>query len=192
MDRFQRKHHDPHAHVIHAPHSRLMSHVPLKFVWNKVSGHGRKSPNAGLNLVSFIDFLMVTVIFLLMSFSASGELLAQSNTITLPTAEHTVALESAPVIAIDARVVTLDHRQVADTPTLAQTAQIDRIEPLISGLEQHLANWRVLHPNDESPRMVILQADHAIDFRVVKKVMFSCGQAGYANVSFAVNSTHAN
>ena len=31
---------------------------------------------------------------------------------------------SAPVIAIDARVVTLDHRQVADTPTLAQTAQI--------------------------------------------------------------------
>jgi hypothetical protein len=61
-DRFSRKHHNPHAHVIHKPHSRLMSKVPLKYVWNKVSGHGRKSPNAGLNLVSFIDFLMVTVI----------------------------------------------------------------------------------------------------------------------------------
>jgi biopolymer transport protein ExbD len=183
--------HEPHGRI-HKPEKVLLHGIPLRFVKNKVVGGGKKSVDQNLPLIPFIDLLISLVVFLLMSFSASGELLAQSNTITLPTAEHTVALESAPVIAIDARVVTLDHRQVADTPTLAQTAQIDRIEPLISGLEQHLANWRVLHPNDESPRMVILQADHAIDFRVVKKVMFSCGQAGYANVSFAVNSTHAN
>ena len=72
MDRFNPKHHkNPHAHVIHQPGRRLMKGVPLRFVWNKVSGHGARSPNAGLNLVSFIDFLVVTVIFLLMSFSAS-------------------------------------------------------------------------------------------------------------------------
>ena len=34
---------------------------------------------------------------------------------------------------------------------------------------------------------VILQADKSIDFRVIKKVMFSCAQAGYSNISFAVN-----
>jgi biopolymer transport protein ExbD len=34
-----------------------------------------------------------------------------------------------------------------------------------------------------------LQADVSIDFRVVKKIMFSAAQAGYANVSFAVNRT---
>jgi biopolymer transport protein ExbD len=34
---------------------------------------------------------------------------------------------------------------------------------------------------------VILQADVSIDFRVIKKLMFSASQAGYANVSFAVN-----
>lgn len=72
-DRFQRKHHNPHAHVIHKPGKRLMTHIPLRFVWNKVSGHGRKGVGAALNLVSFIDFLVVTTIFLLMSFSASGE-----------------------------------------------------------------------------------------------------------------------
>ena len=37
------------------------------------------------------------------------------------------------------------------------------------------------------PGMVILQADQKIDYRVIKKVMFSAAQAGYANVSFAVN-----
>jgi biopolymer transport protein ExbD len=34
---------------------------------------------------------------------------------------------------------------------------------------------------------VILQADVSIDYRVIKKLMFSTAQAGYANVSFAVN-----
>jgi biopolymer transport protein ExbD len=39
--------------------------------------------------------------------------------------------------------------------------------------------------------MVILQADRGVDFRVIKKVMFSAAQAGYTNVSFAVNHTGA-
>ena len=34
---------------------------------------------------------------------------------------------------------------------------------------------------------VILQADTSIDFRVIKKVMISSAQAGYSNISFAVN-----
>ena len=41
MDRFTgNKHHNPHAHVIHQPGRRLMHSVKLKYVWNKVTGHG--------------------------------------------------------------------------------------------------------------------------------------------------------
>jgi hypothetical protein len=32
-----------------------------------------------------------------------------------------------------------------------------------------------------------MQADVSIDYRVIKKLMFSAAQAGYANISFAVN-----
>ena len=38
----------------------------------------------------------------------------------------------------------------------------------------------------------MLQADVSIDFRVIKKIMFSASQAGYANVSFAVNRITKN
>jgi biopolymer transport protein ExbD len=31
-----------------------------------------------------------------------------------------------------------------------------------------------------------VQADRNVDFKVVKKVMYSCGVAGYHNVNFAV------
>src|SRR6476659_2984125 len=104
MDRFQRKPHDQPAHVIHAPHQRLISKVRLRFVWNKVSGHGPKSPNAALNLVSFIDFLMVTVIFLLMSFSASGEMSVDKN-VRLPKAENVEDIIDAPMVAVNGNQV---------------------------------------------------------------------------------------
>jgi len=34
--------------------------------------------------------------------------------------------------------------------------------------------------------MVIVQADKGVDFKVIKKVMYSCAMAGYQNVNFAV------
>ena len=68
------KHKDPHAHTIHQPGARLLRGVKLHFVYKKVAGHGARSVNESLNLIPFIDFLLVTVIFLLMSFSASGEI----------------------------------------------------------------------------------------------------------------------
>jgi hypothetical protein len=101
MDRFTgNKHHNPHAHVIHQPGRRLMHGVKLKYVWNKVTGHGGKGVNAGLNLVSFIDFLVVTVIFLLMSFSASGEISVDKN-VRLPKAENVEDIIDAPMIAVN-------------------------------------------------------------------------------------------
>ena len=61
------------------------------------------------------------------------------------------------------------------------------MEQLIQDLETLKRNWSILHPTDPFAGTVILQADGSIDFRVIKKVMFSCAQAGYANISFAVN-----
>ena len=175
--------------AIHRPEKELLTNIPLRFVRERVAGHGRKSVNHEIPLIPFIDFLIVLVIFLLMSFSASGELIAQQPTITMPDAENTEQIEISPVIAVDERVITLDGARVADTQTQGQTAQVDRIEPLIQGLESEKAKWTTIHPSEPFPGQVIVQADRNIDFRVVKKVMFSAALAGYGNVSFAVNQT---
>ena len=165
----------------------LLHHIPLKFVHNRVAGGGRKAVDVSIALIPFIDFLIVLVVFLLMSFAATGELVAQQPTITMPQATNAVDLEIAPIISIDSRVVALDGRRMADTQTLAGNAQLDRIDQLVQDLETLKRNWNILHPSEPFPGTVILQADQAIDFRVIKKVMFSAAQAGYTNVSFAVN-----
>jgi biopolymer transport protein ExbD len=174
---------------IKRPEKELLHHVPLKFVRNKVTGGGRKSVDTAIPLIPFIDFLITLVVFLLSSFSASGELLSQRPNLVMPGASNAVDLELAPIVAIDSRVVTLDGRRMADTPTLASQAGLERIEQLVNDLETMHRNWSILHPRDPFPGTVIIQADRDIDFRVVKKVMFSAAQAGYSNISFAVNQT---
>lgn len=173
--------------AVKKPERVLLHHIPLKFVRSRVSGGGRRSVDASIVLVPFIDFLIVLVVFLLTSFSATGELLAQQPSIKMPDAKNTVDLEIAPVIAIDSQVVTLEGMRMADTPSLAQAPQVTRIEQLVQNLETLKRNWSILHPAEPFPGTVIMQADRGIDFRVVKKVMFSAAQAGYQNVSFAVD-----
>jgi biopolymer transport protein ExbD len=173
--------------AIAKPGKVLLHKIPLHFVHEKVAGGGKKGVDQSIPLVPFIDFLITLVVFLLMSFSASGELVAQQPSITMPTADHTSPLEVAPIISIDDRAVTLDGTRVADAATLAANADVSRIEQLIQNLNTLKQNWQVLHPGDEFPGMVIIQADVNVDFRVIKKVMFSIAQAGFPNISFAVN-----
>lgn len=169
------------------PGKVLLRDVPLTFVAKKVTGHGGKAVDVAIPLVPFIDFLITLVVFLLMSFSASGELLAQKANLTMPKAEHVVDIEMSPVISVDSTVVTLDGRRMADTATLASDPRVERIEQLIQDLETLKRNWSILHPQEPFPGQVIMQADVNTDYRVIKKLMFSAAQAGYANVSFAVN-----
>lgn len=171
------------------PGKVLLRGVPLKFVAKKVGGGHSKAINTEIPLIPFIDFLIVLVVFLLITFSATGELLAQKPSITMPKAQNVVDIEIQPVIAIDATVVTLDGRRMADTATLAADPKVERMENLIQDLETLRRNWSILHPQEPFSGVVILQADVAIDFRVIKKVMFSAAQAGYPNVAFAVNRT---
>jgi biopolymer transport protein ExbD len=172
---------------IKKPSKVLLRNVPLKFVAKKVTGGGHKPLDSSIPLVPFIDFLITLVVFLLTSFSASGELLAQQPNLRMPDATNTIELEIAPIIAINPQVMTLDGRRMADTASLAQNPAMERIEQLVQDLETLKRNWAILHPNQPFPGTVIIQADQGIDFRVIKKAMFSAAQAGYANISFAVN-----
>ena len=95
------------------------------------------------------------------------------------------------MIAIDPVVITLDGRRMADTATLAADPKVERMENMIQDLETLRRNWAILHPQEPFGGVVILQADVSIDFRVIKKVMFSAAQAGYPNVAFAVNRNTA-
>src|SRR6185436_20251233 len=98
---------------IHAPHDHLYESVTLEAAKAKLTHAGRKSLNEALNLVAYIDMMTMLVIFLLMSFSATGEILFVQKNIVLPEAQNWTDLERAPVIGVSKEVVTLNGAQVA-------------------------------------------------------------------------------
>jgi biopolymer transport protein ExbD len=175
--------------AVQRPSRVLLRNIPLTFVSNRVGGGSAKPVDSTLPLVPIIDLMICMVVFLLMSFSSSGELVAQKASIQMPKAGHVDELEPAPTIAVDPTTVTLDERRIVDTTTLAESPQVERIEPLIQALETMKRNWSLSHPREEFAGRLIIQADVSIDYRVIKKLMASAAQAGYANLSFAVNRT---
>lgn len=167
------------------PGPRLKKYVPLKFV--RGGAHGSKSVYAELNLTSMVDMLTILTVFLLQTFSASGELLAVQKNIVLPEAQNFRDLEQAPIIAVSKDSVTLDGHMVADSTALNNDNSADwKIVELHDTLVTLKNNYKLLHPSDEWKGMVIVQADKGVDFKVIKKVMYSCAIAGYQNVNFAV------
>ena len=173
------------------PSRVLLRHIPLQFVNQRVSGGGKKPVDVSLALVPIIDLMICMVVFLLMSFRSSGELMEHKAGLIMPKAANTQELEAAPQLTVDPLVVTLEGRRMADTATLAADPRLERIEPLVADLESLQRNWRILHPNQDFPGALVLQADVSIDYRVIKKLLFNAQLAGYPKVSFAVDKVEA-
>ncbi len=168
--------------AVQQPGARLCASVPLASFRGGRSG--KKKVDAQIALIPFIDLLLTVVVFLLMSFSATGQIPLASAEV--PEAHSGVELSLAPVVAVDRIVVTVDGRRVADTGSLMADARLARVDALVADLETVRRTWELLHPNEAFPGRVIVQIDRAVDYRVVRKVLFSAAQAGYTGIDLAV------
>jgi len=175
-----------HHEMIMTPGRRLMHHVPLKFVKKKVMGGGGRNTNAALNLTAFIDFLITTVVFLLMSFSASGEIPVDKNT-KLPSAENTVDMVDAPMVAITGTQLLVDGVNAGSTRAIEEAGRLMKIDELHNVLKNKRELWKQLNPGKQFPGVVVLQVDKRVPALVVKSVFQTAAFAGYPNVSFMVS-----
>ena len=173
---------------IKAPHPHLFDSVKLEVAKAKLGHAGRKSLYAPLNLVAYIDMMTMLVIFLLMSFSATGEILFVQKNIVLPNALNWADLERAPVIGVSREVVTLDGSQVATADELMKDSNTGdfKIAELHDKLVTLKNNYKLLHPGEDFNGIAIIQSDKGVEFKVLKKIMYSAAVAGYQNVNFAV------
>jgi biopolymer transport protein ExbD len=172
--------------AIHQPGRRLMHAVPLKFVQKRVSGGGHRATNTSLSLTSMIDFLVVTVVFLLASFSASGEIPTAKN-VKLPEAENVMDMIDAPMVAIAGSQLLVDGAPAGNTRAIEDSNRLQRIDELFNILKSKREVWKQLHPGKEFPGVVVLQIDQDVKAVVVKSVFQTAAFSGFPNVSFMVN-----
>ena len=171
---------------IHEPGRRLLHEVRLAFVKKHTIGGGGRSVNAGLSLTSMIDFLVVTVVFLLMTFSASNETPIGKG-VRLPKAENTLDMIDAPIVAVSGSQVMVDGAPGGNTRAIEDAKRMQRIDDLFNILKSKRELWKANHPGKEFPAVVILQVDQDVQAVVVKSVFQTAAFAGYPNVSFMTN-----
>lgn len=173
--------------AIHEPGRRLMHFVPLKFVQKRVSGGSHRATSASLNLTSMIDFLFMVVVFLLMTFSASGEIPVDKN-VKLPKAENTIDMMDAPMVAITGSQLIVDGTAAGSTRAIEEAQRMQRVDELYNILKSKRELWKSVQgaSGKPFPGVVILQVDQNVSALVVKSVFQTAALSGYPNVSFMV------
>src|SRR5512145_417754 len=160
-----------------------------KILGGKMGG-GHKATNAELNVVPMVDMMTMLVIFLLNQFSSTGEVLYMQKDIKLPDAKHGQMIEIAPVVAVSANQIVVTGQKVADVADLDRDSGYLNIPALEERLRDEKKRWEFIHQSDGAKwdGIVNIQADTKVPFRIVKRVMYSCGVAGYFNLNFAALS----
>src|SRR5207248_3829585 len=181
------------AMAIVEPGKRPGQRIERSRVFSKKFVRGKKSGYASLMLTSLVDMFTIIVIFLLMNFSANGEVLYMSKDIKLPDAYHGAQLDRAPVISVSPDAVTFDGRAVLATEDLMKGDALN-VPALEDALRDERRRYETVHSSDPDHPfrgLINVQADKQIPFKVIKRVMFACNQSGFGNINFAALSREA-
>jgi biopolymer transport protein ExbD len=161
---------------------------------SKMFAHGamhRKSVFADLNVTPLVDMFVILVLFLIANFSATGEILSMQKDIQLPEAANTAELTFAPTVMVSQAEVLVSGTLIGRVDDLTREDYLN-IPALEEKLRDMKKQFEDLHSaaGDEGAFKgdVNIQADKRVQFKIVKRVMFSCASAGYGNISFATIS----
>jgi biopolymer transport protein ExbD len=148
-------------------------------------GRARKSSAQELLITPLIDMFIILVVFLIMNFSATGELVQLSRDIRLPRAETVSELERAPIIQISANTVAIEGVKVGESEEILKDPDL-RIPGLTDKLQEMRKVDEMMHPGMPFKGEIIINCDKDVDFKLVRKVMFAAADAGYTKFNYAV------
>ena len=127
---------------------------------------------ADLLLTALIDAFSILVIFLLMSFSSSGELLNMKG-VELPIAARGEVLEANPVVKIDQGKIYLENQEVT-------------ADSLTAALLKVRTTFQETHPGQEFPGILTIQGDRRLKYEMLNGIVLASSQAGFSDIKFAV------
>lgn len=176
---------------VHTPGRRAGSGAALRQVKRAMETKASRSLFASLNLTSMVDFMSVVVIFLLMNFSASGQVHFTQTDIIIPLATQGDDLERVPVIGISGDAITVEGDLVESSPQVRQNPDSYNLEALTAALNKQKETYKETHPGVPFDHKVIIQADQRVPFKLIRRVIDTAGQAGYNLCLYAIRKGSA-
>jgi biopolymer transport protein ExbD len=137
-----------------------------------------------MNLVPFIDVMVILVVFLLLH-TADTEILPAAEGISIPQSVSELPPRETVVVTVTRDALYVNGRAIAAIADV-RASDAPVIESLKLALQQQAARVLGGPGASEAEREVTIMGDRSVPYAVLKKVMATCTDADYAKVSLAV------
>jgi biopolymer transport protein ExbD len=148
-----------------------------------------------LNITPMMDMMTIILVFLLKSFTASSAIVPQDANMALAPSMTRMTMKQAVPVTITKRVILVEGDAVAsinngkiDPASKRDGENGYYITPLVDMLQRVSNKERKVAELQgrpfESELMII--ADRNTPYRLLTEILYSCGQAGYANYRLLV------
>lgn len=147
--------------------------------------HKRHRAGGALNLVSLMDIFTILVFFLLVN-SSDVEVLPNAKDIQLPESIAEQKAKETVVILIGEDDILVQGKPVAKVSDVMKRRGNDIPELREALLSQNDRVLRKEAQDDIAGREVTIMGDRDIPYRLLKKVMATCTESEYGQISLAV------
>jgi biopolymer transport protein ExbD len=151
----------------------------------RIQRHQRRSKNQGkLNLVSLMDIFTILVFFLMVNSSSDVQVLNQNNMVKLPVSNADQMPKEALALAVTDEDILVGGRAIVKVAALREFK--GEVEPLLKAELDYQASKSSATVAVEG-RPITIVADRELPYELLKKIMTTCVDSGYASISLAVN-----
>ena len=176
--------------AIKGPGKRYGKRLQHSKVFGHGAHHGKHGGNADVLITPLVDMFVIIVLFLIANFSATGEVLMMTKDIELPEAVNVKEVEMHPVVMVSPKEVSVSGTVVARVEDLDKDdyLSIPQLEEKLRDMKKQYEDLHAMAQDDQNGFKgdINIQAHKDVQFRIIKRVMFSCATAGYGNINFAV------
>jgi len=140
-------------------------------------------------LTSLIDVMTILLIYLLKSFSSEGEIVTLSKDLMLPESSAKKKPELTVVLTINNKYILAENEKYLTSVDKVLSTDDLIIPELNNWLESRRETTKEIEKHSTDTKFtgdITIQADKHIRFRLLKKIMYTCGRQGYNNFSLAV------
>jgi len=151
----------------------------------RIQRHQRRGKNQGkLNLVSLMDIFTILVFFLMVNSSSDVQVLNQDKSVKLPISNADQMPKEALALAVTNEDILVGGRAIVKVEQLRNFN--GDIEPLLKAELDYQASRSRATPSPLG-RPITIVADRELPYELLKKIMSTCVDSGYASISLAVN-----
>ena len=159
----------------------------MAYIPSRIKKHDTNPGKVKLNLTSMMDMFTIILVFLLKTYSTEGMLIQPSEYLTLPKS----TIKKSPEVALDL-VVSKEWIMVNHEPVIQVNDVINYSSFIIKPLQEKLnvyareaKKMEELYGTKFSGKVTI-QGDESIPYKLLVKVMATCGKSEYPNMRLVV------